>query len=417
MKETLVSISEKSFTTDCINANCRSDGRRNSEARKVDISLGPTWGFAEVSFDSTRAVASTTVDAITPPPDRPSDGNISISVQLSPTASEPAARDSLFRNSGSFLETRICIESFIRDSRAVDTEALCILAGVKVWSVRVDVDIINDDGNCMDVCMLAVMASLMHARRPDVSVTGKEVRIFSMDEREAVPLPIHHVPLCMTFALFGPGKPFDPDTVVLDPVKTEELSSGGAISFAFNSQGEVCGVYKAGGLGLQLESFEECANVAASRARQLTGRLKCALDDASAQHPLSTVRPMLVDAEPVAMLMVDKLRADERLSERASVWNATPMVDSAPPDMDGVEMNVRSRAAADSGAVESVFERKEAGEAMGIAKKKDVVMGEGNDNKMVVEKLLESESDSSSDDLEAAIVVKKQGKSGKKKRR
>ncbi|KAI0567403.1 exosome component 9 Rrp45 [Gracilaria domingensis] len=411
MKEELISLSEKSFTTDCVNANCRSDGRRNSEARKANISLGPTWGFAEVSFDGTRAVASTTIDAITPPPDRSSDGSISISVQLSPTASEPAARDSLYRNSGAFLETRICIESFIRDSRCVDTEALCILAGVKVWSVRVDVDIINDDGNCTDVCMLAVMASLMHARRPDVNVTGKEVRIYSLDEREPVPLPIHHVPLSMTFALFGAGKPYAPDTVVLDPVKVEELASSGSISFAFNSQGEVCGVYKAGGLPMHLESFDECTNLAANRARELTGVLKAALNDASAQHPVSTVRPMLVDPEPVAML-VNKHRERDQVAENASTWNATPVLDMEPPDLDTIEANRRSRPAADGDIVDSVFGKNEFKE---VKEQKDVVMNE--DNKMVVEKLLQSDSESSSDDLESAVIPKKEWKTRKNRRR
>ncbi|PXF44115.1 Exosome complex component rrp45 [Gracilariopsis chorda] len=412
MKEKVISLCEKNFTIDCIKANCRVDGRRISEARKASISLGPNWGFAEVRYDRTHAVASTTVEAITPTPDRGSEGSISISVELSPTASEPAARASLFRNTGSFIETRNCIESFVRDSRSVDTEALCVLAGVKVWSVRVDVHIINDDGNCMDACMLAVMASLMHARRPDVTVTGKEVRIHAMDEREPVPLPVHHVPLSATFGLFGGGRPFDPDTVVLDPVKTEELASNGSVSFAFNSQGEVCGVYKGGGLPLHIRSFEVCSKLAATHAVGLTAILKAALADASAEHPLSTVRPMLVDAEPVAML-AKKESEREKLAAPTSTWNATPVLDTAPPDIDAMETITRARAVPKNDLIDGVFEHEnedDQNEDM-----KDV--GPEEENKMIVEKLIRSDSESSTEGLEAAIVPKKQRKERKTRRR
>lgn len=412
MRDKSVSTAERRFAADCVAVGRRLDGRGLYEARRVSVSLGPSWGFAEVSFDKTLVVASTTVEAITPASERANEGIITISMELSPTSSEAAARDSLGRSSITpvVTETRNCIEKFVRESRAIDTEALCILAGVKVWTVRVDVDIINDDGNCVDACVMAVMSSLMHARRPDVTVTGKEVRIHSVDEREPVPLPIHHVPLSVSFALFGAGKPYEPDFVVMDPVKKEEIASGGSLSFAFNAQGEVCGVYKAGGLPLQHESFVKCSDLGEQRALKLTAILKQSLTDASAQHPLATVRPMLVNPEPVAQIRSrESARADKDHTMKdapSSMWNATPVEDALPPPpivMDSNPVKVHAIDGVDT-AVGSLFEKKD--EVIEVVDLDVDMEDDKPSKKKAVETIEILDSSSSDDDLQAAIISK-----------
>lgn len=415
MRDKSVSTAERTFVAACVSAGRRLDGRRLTDSRHVKLSLGPIWGFAELSFDKTHVVASTTVEPITPPSDRSNEGSLSIVLDLSPASSESSARDALQRTavSVSTAETRNCIDKFVRESRAIDTEALCILAGVKVWSVRVEVDVINDDGNCVDACVMAVMASLMHARRPDVTVTGKDVRIHPMDEREPVALPVHHVPLSVTFALFGAGKPYESDYVILDPVKKEEISSGGAISFAFNAQGEVCGVYKAGGLPLELESFVRCSELGEQRALQLTGILKDALANASAQHPLATVRPMLVHPEPSALIKPrDQKDKDDVMEDvvPSSMWNATPVVDAAPPPPlvgDNIPVKMNKVDGAMDAVVESIFEKNDENIGHGTDHDRKMISAEKVEaEKRMVETIVVSDSESSDDNLENALISK-----------
>jgi exosome complex RNA-binding protein Rrp42 (RNase PH superfamily) len=40
----------------------------------------------------------------------------------------------------------VCIFFFVRESRAVDMESLCVVAGKHVWSVRVDLHILDNGG-------------------------------------------------------------------------------------------------------------------------------------------------------------------------------------------------------------------------------------------------------------------------------
>ena len=40
----------------------------------------------------------------------------------------------------------MCLYFFSRESRAVDMESLCVVAGKHVWSVRVDLHILDNGG-------------------------------------------------------------------------------------------------------------------------------------------------------------------------------------------------------------------------------------------------------------------------------
>lgn len=422
MRGKVPSLNEKRFAADCIAGGQRLDGRKPTEARSVSVILDPSsWGFAEVMFDKSQAIATTTVEAVCPAADRPNEGILSISIDLSPASSETSAREALHRSSGHqpFFETRTAIESFVRESRAIDTEALCILAGVKVWAIRIAVDITNDDGNCTDVAMMAVMASILHARRPDVTVTGREVRIHPMDEREPLPLPVHHVPLATTFAIFGAGKPYESDAAVVDPTKLEEHASNGTASFAFNAQGEVCGVYKAGGLPLMATTFATCATLSAERAIALTEVLKQAMADAAAEHPLAGTRPMLVSAEPTAIItpLMDGKNEDDKPDTTMSIWNAMPLPDDAPPILSVTPEKEKEEAI---GMDESdVFEKrpmKEEAVRTWSQKPTSKICETIN-----VDEDKESEGDSSEEgssdsDLESAVTLKSSAKSRRKGR-
>lgn len=51
------------------------------------------------------------------------------------------------------------LERSIRDSEAIDTESLCIIAGERVWNILCDVRVINYGGNVLDACNLATVIS------------------------------------------------------------------------------------------------------------------------------------------------------------------------------------------------------------------------------------------------------------------
>lgn len=72
------------------------------------------------------------------------------------------------------LITRL-LEKSIRRTEAVDREALCIVAGEKVWQLRLTLHFLADEGNLLDCAAMAAMGALKHFRKPEVEVIGDEV--------------------------------------------------------------------------------------------------------------------------------------------------------------------------------------------------------------------------------------------------
>ena len=65
---------------------------------------------------------------------------------------------------------------------------------------------LDANGNLTDAIVLSTLAALLVFRRPDVNVTlgeGGEQRVVILppDEREPVPLSLHHLPVSISFAL------------------------------------------------------------------------------------------------------------------------------------------------------------------------------------------------------------------------
>lgn len=96
------------------------------------------------------------------------------------------------------------LERCLRNSKCIDTESLCVVSGEKVthkqcqigtlstvtvvcvfmyeqvWQIRVDVHVLNHDGNLMDASSIAAITALCHFRRPDVSTQGDEITVVSL---------------------------------------------------------------------------------------------------------------------------------------------------------------------------------------------------------------------------------------------
>ena len=147
----------------------RYDGRTPTVTRPLAVTLSRFEGAATAEFSAgrTRVLAHVAAELVAPFPDRPAEGMLNFNVEFSPMASaafEPG------RPSAEAVELTRIVERGVRDSQALDTEALCVVAGERVWSIRVDAHVLDHDGNLIDATVAACMAALQHFRRPEVSV-------------------------------------------------------------------------------------------------------------------------------------------------------------------------------------------------------------------------------------------------------
>ncbi len=155
------------------------------------------------------------------------------------------------------------LEKAVRRSRAIDTESLCIISGAKCWAVRADVHVLDADGGLVDASCIAILAALRHFRRPDVSVEGEDVTIYTMAERVPVPLSIMHTPICLTFSFYHGG-----DVVVLDASHKEEQVSEASMVLTANDF-ELCQIAKLGGISINPLTLLQCANIAVATVKEI----------------------------------------------------------------------------------------------------------------------------------------------------
>ncbi|KAH7886803.1 ribosomal protein S5 domain 2-type protein [Phlebopus sp. FC_14] len=256
------SIPEKEFIYEALKQSLRIDGRDSLDLRTPTITFGPELGWVECSYGKTRVVAYVEAKMAKPTAERPFEGIISIHSEISPMASVDYE---LGRPSEEEVTITRMLDKILRRSDAIDKESLCILAGQRVWHLRLTVHCLADAGNMLDCACLAGIVAFKHFRRPEVEVVGDEVTVHSPLERAPIPLAIHHTPFCVTFAFF-------PDAVtrpVIDPSLLEQRLSAGLLSIALNAQREICVLQKAGGVPTAPDEILRLVNVAVKIAKDL----------------------------------------------------------------------------------------------------------------------------------------------------
>lgn len=197
-----------------------------------------------------------------PQEDRKFEGIFTIVTEISPIAS-PAYE--VGRQTEQEVILSRTLEKAIRRSRAIDTESLCIISGAKCWSVRADVHVLDSDGGLIDCSCIAIVAALRHFRRPDVSVDGENVTIYTMAERVPVPLSIMHNPVCVTFSFYHGG-----EITLLDANRSEEQIRDASVTLTVNDF-ELCQVSKMGGCAIDALSLLQCINAALAKGKEING--------------------------------------------------------------------------------------------------------------------------------------------------
>ncbi|KAM9237129.1 exosome complex component RRP45 isoform 2-T2 [Leptosomus discolor] len=271
MKATPLSNCERRFLLRAIEERKRLDGRQCYDYRNVRISFGADYGCCIVELGKTRVLAQVSCELVPPKPNRPTEGILFFNLELSPMAApgfEPGRQSELL------VKLNRLIERCLRNSKCIDTESLCVVAGEKVWQIRLDLHVLNHDGNIIDAASIAGIVALCHFRRPDVSVQGEDVTVYTPEERDPVPLSIHHMPICVSFAFFQQGT-----YLLVDPSEREECVMDGLLVIAMNKHREICTIQSSGGVMLVQDQVLRCSKITAVKVAEITELIQKALEN------------------------------------------------------------------------------------------------------------------------------------------
>ncbi|XP_061882725.1 exosome complex component RRP45 [Entelurus aequoreus] len=271
MKETPLSNCERDFLLKAIEEKKRLDGRQTYDYRKTKIVFGTDFGCCFVELGKTRVMAQVSCELVAPKENRPNEGFMLFNIELSPMAS-PAFEQG--RQSELLVKLNRQLERCLRNSKCIDIESLCVVSGEKVWQIRVDVHMLNHDGNLMDTASIAAIAALCHFKRPDVGIQGDEVTVYSPEERDFIPLSIYHLPISVSFAFFQKGT-----YLLVDPCEREERVMDGLLMIAMNKHREICSIQSSGGIMLLKEQVMRCSKIASVKVSEITELISKALEN------------------------------------------------------------------------------------------------------------------------------------------
>lgn len=277
-KDIEISNAESKFILEALKLKQRLDGRSYDQFRDVKIEIGEAYGDVTVTMGNTKVHCRISCEIAQPYEDRPFEGLFHISTETTPMAGAQ------FENGNNTGEEEVLIsrmiEKAVRRSGALDVEGLCIIAGSKCWSLRADVHFLDCDGGLIDASCIAVMAGLLHFKKPDVTVLGERVTVHPIDEREPVSLGVLHVPICVTFSFFNPDDTEEnikgednAEISIIDASLKEELLRDGVLTVTLNKNREVVQISKAGGLPMEALSLIDCCHKAYGIVEKITDQI------------------------------------------------------------------------------------------------------------------------------------------------
>lgn len=230
----------------------RADGRAFDQYREFSVQKNiiiKAEGSALVKLGSSQVLVGVKMQPGEPFPDAPNRGVIITNAELVPLASptfEPGPPNEVG------IELARVVDRGVRESKAVDLEALCITPGKQVWIIFIDVHILDDCGNILDASSIGAIAALLTTKVPASK--------FGLGDDYQ--LPVKDIPIAITAIEFG-------DVLMFDPDSDEESTANTKLTVITTADGSICGMQKSGTGVLKQEQIYRIIDIACEKAREI----------------------------------------------------------------------------------------------------------------------------------------------------
>ena len=214
----------------------------------------------EFSWVKVEVLVGVKVETGEPFPDTPNEGVMTVNAELVPLASPTYETGPPDETS---IELARIVDRGIRESKAIDTEKLCIEPGKKVFVVFVDIYVLNYDGNLIDTAAMAAMAALMNTKMPNYEVKDGELKM----KQGYSPLPMKSHPVTVTIGKIG-------EKLLVDAAMEEEQVIDARLTMAINEEGNICAIQKGLSGYFTPQQLIEASKLAREKAAEQRKKLK-----------------------------------------------------------------------------------------------------------------------------------------------
>ncbi len=261
-KNYVVETIRKAQMLELLNRGKRVDERALDQHREITVQTGVIQkanGSAIVTLGDSQVLAGVKIATGAPFPDTPDKGLLVVNAEILPLASpyaEPGPP------SEEAIELARVVDRGIRESEMVDLHKLCIVEGKTVYTVFVDVNIMNVDGNLFDATSYAVVCALRTAKMKKYAIENDKVVM----KDEETPVPVEKTPVSVTLARFG-------DKLVVDPNGEEEGAMDMRITITTDDDGNVCASQKGEASTITPAQVLEAADTSIRIGREIRAQL------------------------------------------------------------------------------------------------------------------------------------------------
>ncbi|MBW9140573.1 MAG: exosome complex protein Rrp42 [Candidatus Aramenus sp.] len=258
--ENIVPLIKKESILHMLERGLREDGRKLNDYRPLSITLDyakKADGSALVKLGDTAVLAGVKVEEEEPFEDTPAQGNLVVNVELLPLAYETFEPGPPDENA---IELSRVVDRSLRDSKSIDLGKLVIEPGKRVWTVWVDIYVLDYGGNVLDASTLAAVAALYNAKLPKVVNENGEIKV--VKEEKGDRLPILFPVVTVTAAKIG-------KYIVIDPDLEEEAIADAKLSISYTPEGRIVGMQKSGAGSFSVQEVLYIENTARAAGLKL----------------------------------------------------------------------------------------------------------------------------------------------------
>lgn len=265
-----LSIGEKQFIHGGIAQDLRTDGRQRRDFRPISVEIGvipQANGSARIKLGATDVIASVKAELGKPNPLQPDKGKVAIFVDCSPTAAP------MFEGRGGeelSTELSVALQRCLLGGKSgagagINLSALVVVEGKICWDLYIDGLVVSSDGNLLDALAAAIKVALSNTGIPKVSVDlavlkDEQLEVDVSDE-EFLQFDTSGVPVIITLTKVGRH-------YIVDATSEEESQMSSAVSVSVNRHGQICGMTKRGGAGLDPSVILDMISVAKAVSQQ-----------------------------------------------------------------------------------------------------------------------------------------------------
>ena len=242
------------YVRELLNKGTRNNNRSMASYRPIKATYGMlpnAEGSAMVQMGETKILVGVKLDIQEPMKDKPNEGNLMMMAELLPLA---AAEYEPGPPSPESIELARVVDRGIRAANMIDMASLFVEEG-KVWSLFVDIYVLNYDGNLFDAATLAAVTALNNTKMPKYE-NGQVVR-----EGNLAKLKLNNMVTSCTFAKLG-------NKIMIDPDGSEEEIMEGRITIT-NDQEVVRAMQKGMAGGFMQNELESLIDQTFDKSKEL----------------------------------------------------------------------------------------------------------------------------------------------------